>query len=177
VSATTTGLLAVGPAVFTGILGYAIARLQAKATGVQANAETERLRRQHDEAARQRRQAAYHDLLALMYALDSLLAGMGPDPFSKAALDAWLGRFQLLYGAIDLFGTDTVRSEILGVKRELDAMGTAARHRAGSTRSSGFADDFVRAYADGRTKLISAVNRMIDAMRTDVWSAPGSGDR
>lgn len=169
-SAATTGLLAVGPAVVTGILGYAIARLQTKASVQQSASETERLRRQHAEAARQQRQTAYHDLLALMYKLDSLLTGIGPDPLSKPALDAWFGQFQLLYGAIDLFGTDAVRRDIVGIKAELDAMGVVARRQAGGTRSSGFVDEFGNAYAAGRGRLIAAVDRVIDSMRADVMS-------
>lgn len=173
-SASTTALIAIGPAVVSGALGYAVARLQSKATTAQSEAETERLRRQHAEAARQQRQAAYHELLALMYRLDSLVAGMGPDPFSKSALDGWLGQFQLLYGSIDLFGTDAVRQETAAIKREIDAIGAAARRRAGGTRSTGFAEEFVPAYVDGRAKLRVAVGNVVDAMRIDVMSLAGS---
>ena len=169
-STSTTALLAIGPAVATGALGYAVARLQSNASALQSEAETERLRRQHAESARQQRQAAYHDLLALMYRLDGLMAGMAPEPYTKAALDRWLGQFQLLYGAIDLFGTDPVRQEIVGIRRELDAIGAAARRRAGSTRAADFSDHFADAYGDGRTKLVAAVASVIDAMRADVMS-------
>jgi hypothetical protein len=109
-----------------------------------------------------------------MYRLDSLVAGIGPESFSKSALDGWLGQFQLLYGAIDLFGTEAVRQDIGGIKRELDAIGTTARKRAGGTRSSDFADEFASAYIDGRAKLRVAVGHVVEAMRTDLMALADS---
>jgi hypothetical protein len=159
---TETVFLALGPAVVTGILGYAVARLQARVALAQAAAENGRLRLQYAETRRDHRQRSYHDFLSLMYRLDSMIGGLSV--LSEEDFARWIGDFQRVYGGIELFGASPVRDRLPAVRDAVNAIGEAATYRDVESFESAMRD----AYRDGRGRLISAVDELIESMRTDV---------
>jgi hypothetical protein len=163
---TTAVLLALGPAIVTGVVGYRGAMLQAAVSIKGVEAENERLRQEQREGERQRRLGSYHDFLSLMHRLDAMMAGFAP--LSKEAFDGWLDAFQSLYGGIDLYGSDSVREQLAKAKDVLDEIGTEARRERGG---ESFERRFAAAYPAGRRRLIEAVGLVLEEMRRDVFMA------
>lgn len=163
-SGATAVLLALGPAIVTGLVGYRSAMLQAAVSIQGVEAENERLRDERRESERQRRLGGYHDFLSLMHRLDAMMAGFSP--LSKEAFDAWLDHFQSLYGGIDLYGSDAVRGQLVSVKDVLDEIGTEARRQRGN---DAFEKRFAAVYPAHRDRLIEAVGGVLEEMRGDVF--------
>lgn len=159
-------VLAVVPAIVTGLGGYTGARLQAKTAQQGMKAEIERLRMQQHDQMRQQRQETYHALLSLFYLLDSMVSDLGAKPLSKEGLAEWVDRFYLQFGCIDLFGTDSVRETARGAKIVIGVIGQEAREE--SARVDDFVGHFIKAYRKHREKLDKAVGETTEAMRTDL---------
>lgn len=162
-SDATTVLLALGPAAITGVVGYVAARAQSRAAIRSAEIENERLRLDHREAERQGRKETYHQLLTLLHRLDAMMAGFAD--LSQESFSRWLSDFESASGAVDLFGGIQVRRELRGVRERIDEIGLRARRRDGRTS---FETLFAEAYRDGRAPLTAAVDRTLEAMRSDV---------
>jgi hypothetical protein len=157
-----TVALSLGPAVITGMVGYFAARQQSQVLIRQTREETERLRIDHAETSRRRRESVYRDLLSLMHRLDLMIGGFGRE--EDGDLEDWLNDFQTLWGAIALCGGPDVRAALAEVQRTVDDVGQAAR----SGPASSFDALFAKAYRANHERLAHQVEDLIDAMRADV---------
>jgi hypothetical protein len=162
----TAVLLALGPAVVTGLVGYRSAMVQAAVSMRGVEAENERLVGQHREDERQRRLTGYHDFLTLIYRLDAMMAGFAP--LSQDAFEEWLDNFQRLYGAINLTASEPVRVRVAEMKAALDAIGMEACRIGGD---ASFERKFADSYLRGRERPIQAVAEVIEEMRKESSSS------
>ena len=158
-------LLAVGPAIVTGLAGYTGARLQAKTARQEMQGEIERLRMQQRDQMRQQRQETYHELLSLFYRLDSMVSDLAK-PLSRKSFADWVDKFNHQFSCIDLFGTDSVREAARRAKVVVGQIGLEARKE--SAQVDHFINCFVKAYRSHRESLDKAVGDTIEAMREDL---------
>lgn len=158
-------LIAVGPAVVTGLAGYTGAMLQAKTARQKMRGEIEQLLlRQHDQM-RQQRQDTYYKLLSLFYRLDSMVSDLAK-PLSKRAFADWIDTFNNQFSCVELFGTDPVREAAAGAKVVIGEIGQEARQE--SARVDDFINHFAEAYRNHRESLEGTVRDTIEAMRADL---------
>jgi hypothetical protein len=156
-------MLALGPALIAGAVGYAGARLQFHTAIQQIEADTARLRAQYSEDERKHRRRSYHDFLTLMYRLDAMMAGFAE--LSKETFDRWLDDYRNLHAGIELYGSASVRERLQGVSRAVDRVGLQARQ---ARPHGAFERQFADAYRRHRVELIATVERAIEEMRSDV---------
>jgi hypothetical protein len=83
-------------------------------------AENERLRREHAEPERQHRQSYYHQLITALDSFES--AAVSSQTMDEEAFDQWWGVFESLAGGVELFGAESVRTQLAVVQAQLGLM-------------------------------------------------------
>jgi hypothetical protein len=99
--------------VTAGAIGYLIARSQAGVERAKIEAETDRLRIEHELARAVERRNVYHEFMVTFYRF--FMAGTGGQPFeSESALMEWIVQEDSRGTAAQLFGTQEVREAVGG---------------------------------------------------------------
>jgi hypothetical protein len=173
-SAGTTIVLTLGPAAITGMVGFAVARTQIGIARAQVAAERDRMLLEHAEVGRQSRRAAYHELLTLLYRLDMLVGGFGPEVFADATFKRWADELMELCSRIELAAEVPVRSALRDVRRLIDAVGLAA---VKGQDSRPFAERFAIAYRAQRGALDATIGVLLSVMQVDLQPATGAAAR
>ena len=158
-----TIVLASLPAAITAALGYYGVRSQRDTSLAETNAATLRIRIEHADAERAKRQGAYHDYVALLTqnAAVMLTAASGDDD----SVDAWFEMYWRAHSGLRIVSPPAVRDALVRLAAVLDEVGIEANQ--GDLSGPGL-PRLRSAYLNHRAEIDTAVEALVEEMRKDV---------